>query len=119
MTDSTVIVLAPLPAPFRRVSRSPWSLSVPMLLLALASGGGLSSVVRAGDAPSRVVPSAFVDTDPKKSCLTQIDEQGLTKEIPQLQAAVHACLKGRFNRIKAERPELYPTEGKSQTNRPK
>lgn len=117
-TVTPLIVLAPLPAPFRPLSRRPWSLTVPLLLLALGAASA-PTAVHAGDAPSRVVPSAFVDSDPKKSCLTQIDEQGLTKEIPQLQAAVHACLKGRFNRLKAERPELYPTEGKPQINRPK
>jgi hypothetical protein len=119
MNDSPVTVLAPLPAPFRRLSRRPWSLTVPMLLLALAAGATAPRLLRAGDAPSRVVPSAFVDSDPKKPCLVQIEEQGLSREIPQLQAAVHACMKGRFNRIKAERPELFPVEGKPQANRPK
>lgn len=122
MNDTPVIVLAlapSLPARFRRLSARPWSLSVPMLLLALATTGAVPIEVRAGDAPARVVPSPFVDSDPAKPCLVQIDEQGLGKEVAQIQAAVHACLKGRFNRLKAERPDLYPTEGKPQTNRPK
>ncbi len=92
----------------------PWSLTTPAVLLALAAVS-----VSAGDAPSRVVPSGFVDTQPEKPCLVQIDEQGLTKDIAQLQAAVHACMKSRFNQIKASKPELYPIEGKAQTNRPK
>ncbi|MCU0758964.1 MAG: hypothetical protein MUF07_07165 [Steroidobacteraceae bacterium] len=119
MNDSPVIVLAPLPAPFRRLSRRPWSLTVPMLLLAFAAGAGLPTPLRAGEAPSRVVPSPFVDGDPAKPCLVQIEEQGLARETAQLQAAVHACVKGRFSRLKAERPDLFPVEGKPQANRPK
>ncbi len=63
MNDSPVTVLAPLPAPFRRLSRRPWSLTTPMLLLALAAGATAPGLLRAGDAPSRVVPSAFVADD--------------------------------------------------------
>ena len=92
----------------------PWSLTTPVVLLAFAA-----AVASAGDAPSRVVPSGFVDAGPDKPCLVQIDEQGLSKDIAQLQAAVHACMKARFNQIKASKPELYPIEGRSQTNRPK
>jgi hypothetical protein len=92
----------------------PWTLTTPLVFLALAAVSA-----SAGDAPSRVVPSGFVDTQPDKPCLVQIEEQGLSKDIAQLQAAVHACMKGRFNQFKAARPELYPTEGKPQTNRPK
>jgi hypothetical protein len=78
-----------------------------------------ASVGHAGEAPSRVVPSAFVDTDASKPCAVQIQEQGFTKDIAQVQAAVHACIKGRFNRLKTERPDLFPVEGKPQNNRPK
>ena len=92
----------------------PWSLTTPALLLAV-----LAATASAGDAPSRVVPSGFVDSQPEKPCLVQIDEQGLGKDPAQIQAAVHACMKGRFKQIKAARPELFPTEGKPQTNRPK
>ncbi len=92
----------------------PWSLTTPAVLLALAA-----AVASGGDAPSRVVPSGFVDIQPDKPCLVQIEEQGLGKDPAQIQAAVHACMKGRFNQIKASRPELFPTEGKPQTNRPK
>ncbi len=90
------------------------SLTSPAILLAFAA-----IVASAGDAPSRVVPSGFVDTQPDKPCLVQIEEQGFGKDPAQIQAAVHACMKGRFNQIKASRPELFPTEGKPQTNRPK
>lgn len=92
----------------------PWSLTTAVVLLAFAA-----VVAAAGDAPSRVVPSGFIDNKPDTPCLVQIEEQGLSKDVAQLQAALHACMKGRFTRIRATRPELYPTEGKPQANRPK
>jgi hypothetical protein len=119
MNDSPVSVPAALPAAYRRLTRRPGSLTAPMLLLALVAGATAPNLLRAGDAPSRVVPSAFVDRDATKPCLVQIEEQGLSREIAQLQAAVHACMKSRFNRLKAERPDLFPLEGKPQANRPK
>jgi len=97
---------------------SPWSLTSPAMLLAFAAAFA-AAVASAGDAPSRVVPSGFIDSKPDTPYLVQIEEQGLSKDIAQLQAAVHACMKGRFNQIKAARPDLYPIEGKPQSNRPK
>jgi hypothetical protein len=98
----------------RRCLNPSRSLILPLLGVLAAAGAAI-----AGDAPTRVVPSGFIDMDSRKPCLQQIEEQGLGKDIGQVQAAVHACMKGRFNQLKQQRPDLFPIEGKPQTNRPK
>lgn len=79
--------------------------------------------VHAGDAPTRVVPSAFVDTDATRSCGELIAEQGLARDkdrdIEALKAAIHACVKGRFERARAANPDRFPTHGRPETSRPK
>ena len=69
-------------------------------------------------AQDRVAPTAFIDAKPDRPCIEQAIEQGLS-EIEALKAAVHSCMRARFAEIKRTRPELFPTEGKPQANRPK
>ena len=69
-------------------------------------------------AQDRVPPTSFIDTKPDRPCIEQAIEQGLS-EIEALKAAVHSCMRARFAEIQRTRPELFPTEGKPQANRPK
>lgn len=73
----------------------------------------------AADAPGRPVPSPFTDTDAARSCFELIAEQGLDRDIPAKQAAVHACVTGRAQRYRAQYPERHPVHGRPETSRPK
>lgn len=93
-----------------------WRPLVPLAALGLA---GLLVSAHAGDAPaSRVVPTPFVDAKPDRPCLEQAVEQRLESH-PELKAAAHACMKGRFAAFKQAHPEWFPVEGKPVVNRPK
>ena len=78
----------------------------------------LALAVSVAGAQERITPTAFIDTKPDRPCIEQAIEQGLS-EIEALKAAVHSCMRARFAQIQRTRPELFPTEGKPQANRPK
>lgn len=88
-----------------------------VLVLALVLSATLPSA-RAGDAPARAVPTVFVDAKPDRPCLEQAVEQRLEAR-PELKAAAHACMKGRFAAFKQAHPEWFPVDGKPVVNRPK
>lgn len=88
-----------------------------VLVLALALPAASPSA-RAGDAPARAVPTVFVDAKPDRPCLEQAVEQRLEAR-PELKAAAHACMKGRFAAFKQAHPEWFPVDGKPVVNRPK
>ena len=74
--------------------------------------------VNAADAPARAVPTPFVDAKPERPCLEQALEQRLEGR-PELKAAAHVCMKGRFAAFQQAHPEWFPVEGKPVVNRPK
>lgn len=95
-----------------------------ILLSSIALCSALAAAAaRGGDAPSRVVPSPFVDSDERRSCTELIIEQRIAsdsrRDIAAIQAAVHSCVKGRITNDRLRNPERHPTHGRPEASRPK